>query len=100
MAPSFSDVIIEFDAQSQVITIKNSYLITKDADKKQILTEIAADKLINRSMASLLCEWKAHNAMHQLGLFKSHTTDTDLDKDEKLWRRICYWFLALLEKQK
>lgn len=100
MAPSFSDVVIEFDAQAQVITIKDGYLITNDTDKKQILTEITADKLVSRSMTSLLREWKAHNTMYQWGWFKSHTTDTDLDKNEKLWRRICYWFLAPLEKQK
>lgn len=48
-----------------------------------------------RTSLSYYREWKAHNILYKLGLFKSHTKDTDLNIDEKLSRRICYFIISL-----
>ena len=48
-----------------------------------------------RTSSSYYREWKAHNILYKLGLFKSHTKDVDLNIDEKLSRRICYFIISL-----
>ena len=55
-------------------------------------------ELVNRSKQSCLNEWIAHRRLYKLGLFKSHTIDCDLAKDEALHRRICYWILSRFAK--
>ncbi len=48
-----------------------------------------------RSVESWLKEWKAHNRLYKLGLFKSHTKDCDLEENEKLHRLIAYQILGI-----
>lgn len=48
-----------------------------------------------RTSLSYYREWKAHNTLYKLGLFKSHTKDVDLNIDEKLSKRICYFIISL-----
>ena len=38
-------------------------------------------------------EWKAHNLLYDLNLFRSHTKDLDLDY-EPWYRRSCYYVLS------
>lgn len=74
-------------------TVYNSYLI-KDITK-------AVDEIINyrlkhnfpvtRAKDSYVSEWKAHNRLYKLGLFKSHTKNVDLEenlskKNELIWK--------------
>lgn len=78
--------------------IINSYKIT---DKKVMLDFI--NKLREehiefqaRTSLSYYREWKAHNILYKLGLFRDHTRDTDLNIDEKPSRRICYFIISLI----
>lgn len=78
--------------------IINSY---KTTDKKVMLDFI--NKLREeykefqvRTSLSYYREWKAHNILYKLGLFRNHTRDTDLNVDEKLSRRICYFIISLI----
>ena len=43
-----------------------------------------------RSIDSYIEEWFAHNWLYNLGLFRSHTRDTDLDGNEAFYRLIIY----------
>ena len=43
-----------------------------------------------RSIDSYIEEWFAHNLLYNLGLFRSHTRDTDLDGNEAFYRLIIY----------
>lgn len=47
-----------------------------------------------RSMNSWVREWKAHNRLYKMGLFKEHTIDCDLEENEKWYRLIAYWILG------
>ena len=58
----------------------------------------ALDK--RRSIESYIEEWFAHNWLYNLGLFRSHTEDTDLDGDESWFRLICYKIIYKLFSKK
>ena len=47
-----------------------------------------------RSINSWVREWKAHNRLYKLGLFKEHTKDCDLEENEKIHRLMVYWILG------
>lgn len=72
--------------------VKDSYKITDLNDIFNSVVYYYNSGLLdeNRSIQSYVEEWFAHNWLYNLGLFKSHTRDTDLDGDESLFRRICY----------
>lgn len=48
-----------------------------------------------RSLQSWMKEWKAHNRLYKLGLFKSHTKDCDLEENEKKHRLMVYEILGI-----
>ena len=48
-----------------------------------------------RSVNSWVREWKAHNRLYKLGLFKEHTINCDLEENEKLHRLIAYWIIGI-----
>lgn len=48
-----------------------------------------------RSVQSYVAEWRAHNLLYDLHLFRSHTKDTDLNIDEKKIARFFYGILSL-----
>ena len=46
---------------------------------------------VTRSFDSYAREWKGHNRLYNLGLFKSHTKDVDLDENmSTFWETIWY----------
>lgn len=47
-----------------------------------------------RTIKSWLKEWKTHNRLYKLGLYKTHTVDCDLEENEKLHRLIIYEILG------
>lgn len=82
--------------------IEDSYTITNNDDMKEILEfireESPKDYIVNiRSIKSQIREWRAHNFLYKLGLYKDRTKDVDLDKDaEKLLYKIGYFILSTL----
>lgn len=88
-------VKIEYDSRN--IRIKNSYQVVH---KKDMITILKLFKLrtgyhSRRSLKSWIKEWKAHNRLYRLGLFKIHTVDCDLEENEKLHRLIAYQLLGI-----
>lgn len=47
-----------------------------------------------RDMKSYMNEWRAHNILYKLHLFRSHTVDTDLNVNETKFRRAIYWLIS------
>ena len=86
--------IIEYN--EEIIRIVDSYLISQDGIMELILKEFIkrTGYKSKRSMKSWIKEWKAHNRLYNLGLFKSHTKDCDLEENEKWWRLLVYQFLG------
>lgn len=84
--------------KKDVLTIRNSYLVREEA---QMLKGI--DRLIDqwpesdvwiRSNASLLREWKAHNLLYDLHLFREHTKDVDFEYPQKWYTRVAWFVLS------
>lgn len=78
-------------------TIFNSYLVM-DCDR--LVNSIIKYRgrhgfPITRSKRSYKAELIAHNRMYKMGMFKSHTRDTDLEENIKLWKEIAYFIISL-----
>lgn len=84
------NVEIEYDDAN--VRIKNSYKVRNKEYMKLILTQfrVRTGFESKRSIDSWLKEWKSHNRLYRLGLFRSHTADCDLEENEKLYRLIMY----------
>lgn len=77
--------------------IKNSYLITDIGSMRVFVKENLTDAPFNcRSFNSYIREWRAHNLLYKLHFKVERTKDVDLDINEPLWRRACYFILSLL----
>lgn len=85
---------IKYNDKSKNIKILNSYLITDPRRMEMRLQSYKEFKNIERTMKSCINEWIAHNRLYNLGLFKEHCKDTNLSKNEKKHRLICYWILS------
>ena len=84
------DTLIRYD--DTVVTIVDSYKVTNEDDMWDILTRFDYETKYysKRSIDSWIKEWKAHNRLYKLGLFRSHTKDCDLEENEKWWRLLVY----------
>ena len=80
--------------------IYDSYLIpSKELNKvvyKIIKERKAKDLPVTREVKSYVREIKTHNRLYKLGLFRSHTKDTDLEENitsskEKIFMLIGRW---------
>lgn len=72
--------------------IYDSYLAPNISD---LVWEIMRERykrklLITRDYFSYYNEIKAHNRLYNLGLFRSHTKDTDLEENIKKWKEILF----------
>lgn len=87
---------IHVDAEHKNIKLVDSWFIEDRSMQKQILQELLDDYewFRARSLRSYLREWRAHNRLYQLGLFKERTKDTDLNVNEYWYRRLGYFFLG------
>lgn len=83
-------VEIEYDEEN--VRIKDSYKIDTKEYMKLILTQfkVRTGFKSKRSIDSWIKEWKSHNRLYRLGLFRKHTADCDLEEKEKLHRLIAY----------
>ena len=78
------------------VTILNSYKI-HDKDTMRVTLEcfiMETNYESNRSIESWIKEWRSHNRLYNMGLFKEHTKDCDLEEKEKLHRLIAYQILG------
>lgn len=96
----YKDLTIIIDEYNTCI--EDSYTITKKDEMKEILEFLREQTPNNyavhiRSIKSQIREWRAHNLLYKLGLYKSRTKDVDLDMDaEKLFYKIGYFVLSCL----
>lgn len=64
------------------IKIIDSYQINNEAKMKEIITEALEKNTLyrtNRTMNDFIKEWKAHNRLYKLHLFRNHTKDVDFE---------------------
>lgn len=90
---------IQYNVSTDNIHIQDSYKVTKENDMMRLLTKIKVSYFdssyffYNMSYNTLLNEWKAHNLLYDLHLFRSHTKDADLNKNS-WYIRVAYWILS------
>ena len=74
------------------IKIYDSYKTTDEKDMAMILSIISIypQYHLTRNRKELIDEWKFHNLLYNLHLFRSHTKDTDLDENESKFRKLVY----------
>lgn len=90
-----------------VITISNdninihcSYDVTSIKDMKEVIKHVYYKYICkadnhNRTMFNLLNEWRAHNLLYTLGLFRSHTKDVDLNYNQHFIMKVLYGIASL-----
>ena len=74
------------------IKIKESYKIESEYLMNYILVKFKQETSYEskRTIKSWIKEWKSHNKLYKLGLFKNHTADCDLKENEKWYRLLFY----------
>lgn len=85
------------------VSIKNSYLVTRNEDIKAVLAYVRGldeyKKLkefgYTRTPQSEFQEWKGHNVLYKLGYQRSRTGSVDIDQNEPMWRRFVYAILSI-----
>lgn len=93
--------IINFELHDNGVNVMDAYLVKDDDEKARFIIEIMNfHSFEKREPKSLIREWKAHNICYRLGIMKSHAKDCYLDNNEKLYRRVFYWLITLLFKEK
>jgi hypothetical protein len=81
--------------------ITNSYLLN-DEEIEKVASEIEytrhskIDWRCNhiRKADGYITEIKAHNKLYKMGIFKSHTIDTDLEEDQNFVYKLIYWLIG------
>lgn len=87
---------VNIEYNSANVRILESHKIKSKTFMKLILEifKIRTGFVSKRSINSWVREWKAHNRLYKLGLFKEHTKDCDLEENEKIHRLMVYWILG------
>ncbi len=89
------DIEIEYDNKN--VRILNPRAAKHSVFMKTVLQEFKkrTNYKSRRTLKSWIKEWKAHNRLYKLGLFKEHTVDCDLEENEKPHRLIAYQILGI-----
>ena len=84
------NIKVEFSEKN--IKIYDSYTTTDEKDMAMILSIISIypQYELTRKRKELIDEWKVHNFLYKLHLFRSHTKDTDFDENESKFRKAVY----------
>ena len=54
---------------------------------EELREEVPSDMAVNqRSLPSLVAEWRAHNFFYSLHVFRSRTKDVDMELRQTWWR--------------
>lgn len=82
------------------IHISDSYKLIKRTHMKDCLNIIRYASVnrgifYSRSLNSWIREWKAHNILYKLGIYKERTSSVDLNEKESKLRRFGYFILSL-----
>ena len=78
------------------IHIEDSYKVNRKDDMQIVLSDIRANHsleesdVLKRTDSSLIKEWRVHNVLYNLHLFREHTKDVDLDYPQSKMIKIAY----------
>ena len=99
--PFKNDIMLFCTLTADNTHIENSYRVKSRSDMKEVISRIRTalppgEYAINRlSVRSMVREWRAHNLLYALGLWRERTRSVDLN--ENTWPvRACYFVLSCL----
>ena len=80
---------VKLSAENTHIT--DSYLIQSKEEMRVFLQAIREQcdpgmAILQRSLSSLIAEWRSHNLFYYLHVFRSRTKDVDLERRQPWWR--------------
>ena len=83
--------------------IENSYRVRKSKHIRYMLEyihgsvyyKIMKENGYTRTLRSEYREWKAHNVLYRLGIFRERTGSVDIDQNESIWKRFAYAILSI-----
>ena len=79
------------------IHIEDSYKYVHIKDMKEVLMYIKSQNPTwPRSMFGMINEWRAHNFLYNIGIYKDRTRSVDLESNIKWYLNIGYFCLSLL----
>lgn len=88
---SSKDVLIydERNKEDPDMRVSSSYLIKDDKDIEDIVNilyiyELQHPSNWNRTIDSMIVEWKVHNLLHSIGYKLKRTTDVDLNNEDEI----------------
>lgn len=95
----FNNLKISAKLYDSNTVILNSYRFKKIKDMKAIIRKLreSSDKtyaIHKLSMFRMINEWRAHNLLYKLNLYKNQTKSVDLDTTEPWYRVILYTVLS------
>lgn len=95
------DFILRVHISEDNTTIFNSHIVKSSSDMESVLykTRIkASDKyaINKRSIPSMTREWRVHNLLYSIGLFKNRTKDVDLNIGDPWYIKALYFILSPL----
>lgn len=100
----YRDLILWLNLKVDCTTIFNSFKVTKKEDMIGILSTLKdlykEDKysslaINNRSIDSMVREWRAHNLLYDLYILRSRTGNVDLNINQKWYIKTMYFILSL-----
>jgi len=90
---------LSYTVSPQNIHIESSFRVPKQAFERELkaMRERFPDSQVwQRTLPSLMREWAAHNAFHALGIFRSRTSNTDLNWPQNWLLRLGYALVGRL----
>lgn len=85
------------------IHIENSFTITNDKEKLEVLNELFKEHpeiaSSGRTVKNMFYEWKAHNILYQKNYEIERTKSVDFELNQKWWLKIAYWLIAHFGKE-
>jgi hypothetical protein len=83
--------------------ISNSYRVKKLSEMKEVLkgyqntAEVCNEEnmaIRSRTIFNMVNEWRVHNLLYELHLFRSHTANVDLEREPKWYMTLAYTILS------
>lgn len=89
------------DVTKNNIHIPDSYKVRNVNTMRVVLHREEAlhpdcEVFLHRNKESLVREWRAHNRLYRLGIFKNRTKDVDLEWPQTWWMKVGYFILGAL----
>lgn len=99
---NYPNGLVRVNVTKNNISIEESYKVQKKSDMRNILEQLKSlyedehnNVLDNRTIRSIICEWRSHNLVYSLGLFRDRTRTVDINYPIPDYMNIVYFMASL-----